>query len=199
MEGHLFATALEHRDAVPSVHRAARVRRTHAAARRRAVGLVPPARRDARRRGGRSVRQGRQAARASLSWGPARRAARRERASTRAVPFRAADGAAQPEPGDADYYDVSFSGLKTAVLHAVRGSDDLEPTARRSRAAFQDAMSIRSSRRRRAPRAQSARARRARRRRRVQPRARRRDAHARCRRGVQVSRRRRVSRRTTRR
>ena len=25
-------------------------------------------------------------------------------------------------PGDDDYYDVSFSGLKTAVLHAVRGS-----------------------------------------------------------------------------
>jgi N6-L-threonylcarbamoyladenine synthase len=24
------------------------------------------------------------------------------------------------KPGDADYYDVSFSGLKTAVLHAVR-------------------------------------------------------------------------------
>jgi N6-L-threonylcarbamoyladenine synthase len=29
------------------------------------------------------------------------------------------------QPGDADYYDVSFSGLKTAVLHAVReGSAD---------------------------------------------------------------------------
>ena len=26
------------------------------------------------------------------------------------------------QPGDADYYDVSFSGLKTAVLHAVRGA-----------------------------------------------------------------------------
>jgi N6-L-threonylcarbamoyladenine synthase len=25
-------------------------------------------------------------------------------------------------PGDADYYDLSFSGLKTAVLHAVRGA-----------------------------------------------------------------------------
>jgi N6-L-threonylcarbamoyladenine synthase len=25
------------------------------------------------------------------------------------------------QPGDADYYDVSFSGLKTAVLHAVQG------------------------------------------------------------------------------
>src|SRR3954465_11519796 len=27
--------------------------------------------------------------------------------------------------GDDDYYDVSFSGLKTAVMHAVRASDDL--------------------------------------------------------------------------
>jgi N6-L-threonylcarbamoyladenine synthase len=26
------------------------------------------------------------------------------------------------QPGDDDYYDVSFSGLKTAVLHAVRGN-----------------------------------------------------------------------------
>ena len=28
------------------------------------------------------------------------------------------------QPGDADYYDVSFSGLKTAVLHAVRGAEN---------------------------------------------------------------------------
>src|SRR5215203_889311 len=28
--------------------------------------------------------------------------------------------------GDPDYFDVSFSGLKTAVLHAVRGSENLE-------------------------------------------------------------------------
>ncbi len=27
------------------------------------------------------------------------------------------------QPGDADYYDVSFSGLKTAVLHAVRDAE----------------------------------------------------------------------------
>jgi N6-L-threonylcarbamoyladenine synthase len=26
------------------------------------------------------------------------------------------------QPGDDDYYDVSFSGLKTAVLHAVQGA-----------------------------------------------------------------------------
>jgi N6-L-threonylcarbamoyladenine synthase len=40
--------------------------------------------------------------------------------------------------GDADYFDVSFSGLKTAVLHAVRdaGGDDQARIAR----AFQDAL-----------------------------------------------------------
>ena len=30
---------------------------------------------------------------------------------------------ANQTPGDADYYDVSFSGLKTAVLHAVRAAE----------------------------------------------------------------------------
>ena len=46
-------------------------------------------------------------------------------------------------PGDADYYDVSFSGLKTAVLHAVRDAeqrgalDDERPDLAR---AFQDAL-----------------------------------------------------------
>ena len=41
-------------------------------------------------------------------------------------------------PGDDDYYDVSFSGLKTAVLHAVRGgdADDYPHIAR----AFHDAL-----------------------------------------------------------
>jgi tRNA N6-adenosine threonylcarbamoyltransferase len=42
------------------------------------------------------------------------------------------------QPGDDDYYDMSFSGLKTAVLNAVRGADlerDRAPIAR----AFQDA------------------------------------------------------------
>jgi N6-L-threonylcarbamoyladenine synthase len=42
-------------------------------------------------------------------------------------------------PGDAEYYDVSFSGLKTAVLNAVKASPseaDRAPIAR----AFQDAV-----------------------------------------------------------
>jgi len=42
------------------------------------------------------------------------------------------------QPGDDDYYDVSFSGLKTAVLHAVRGasSEDHADIAR----GFHDAL-----------------------------------------------------------
>lgn len=43
-------------------------------------------------------------------------------------------------PGDADYYDVSFSGLKTAVLHAVKGSDDLERDRAHIARGFQDAL-----------------------------------------------------------
>jgi N6-L-threonylcarbamoyladenine synthase len=43
-------------------------------------------------------------------------------------------------PGDPDYFDVSFSGLKTAVLHAVRGSADLESERPHLARAFQDAL-----------------------------------------------------------
>ncbi|MCE2803570.1 MAG: tRNA (adenosine(37)-N6)-threonylcarbamoyltransferase complex transferase subunit TsaD [Gemmatimonadetes bacterium] len=42
--------------------------------------------------------------------------------------------------GDADYYDVSFSGLKTAVLLAVRGSDDLDRDRPHIARGFHDAM-----------------------------------------------------------
>lgn len=44
-------------------------------------------------------------------------------------------------PGDPDYYDVSFSGLKTAVLHEVRAAEPLDDGARaRIALAFQDAL-----------------------------------------------------------
>ena len=43
-------------------------------------------------------------------------------------------------PGDPDYLDVSFSGLKTAVLHAVRGSADLDADRPHVARAFQDAL-----------------------------------------------------------
>lgn len=44
-------------------------------------------------------------------------------------------------PGDPDYYDVSFSGLKTAVLNAVQSASPLASTDRAAIArAFQDAL-----------------------------------------------------------
>ena len=43
-------------------------------------------------------------------------------------------------PGDPDYYDFSFSGLKTAVLLAVRASDDLARDTAHLARAFQDAL-----------------------------------------------------------
>jgi len=42
--------------------------------------------------------------------------------------------------GDADYYDVSFSGLKTAVLLAVQASKDLETDRAHIARGFQDAL-----------------------------------------------------------
>ena len=42
--------------------------------------------------------------------------------------------------GDDDYYDVSFSGLKTAVLYAVKASDDLERDRPHIARGFQDAL-----------------------------------------------------------
>ena len=44
------------------------------------------------------------------------------------------------QPGDDDYYDVSFSGLKTAVLQAVRSSDNIERDAPHLARGFQDAL-----------------------------------------------------------
>lgn len=44
------------------------------------------------------------------------------------------------QPGDDDYYDVSFSGLKTAVLLAVRASGDLERDAAHIARGFQDSL-----------------------------------------------------------
>lgn len=47
---------------------------------------------------------------------------------------------ANQAPGDPDYLDVSFSGLKTAVLHAVRASADLAADAPHIARGFQDAL-----------------------------------------------------------
>ncbi|HEU4749089.1 MAG TPA: tRNA (adenosine(37)-N6)-threonylcarbamoyltransferase complex transferase subunit TsaD [Gemmatimonadaceae bacterium] len=43
-------------------------------------------------------------------------------------------------PTDEDYYAFSFSGLKTAVLHAVRGSSDLEADKPHIARGFQDSL-----------------------------------------------------------
>ncbi len=43
-------------------------------------------------------------------------------------------------PGDDDYYQFSFSGLKTAVLNAVRASDDIERDKADIARGFQDAV-----------------------------------------------------------
>ncbi len=44
------------------------------------------------------------------------------------------------KPGDDDYYDVSFSGLKTAVMLAVKASADLAADAPHIARGFQDAL-----------------------------------------------------------
>lgn len=44
------------------------------------------------------------------------------------------------KPGDPDYYAFSFSGLKTAVLNAVRHSEDLDADRADIARAFQDAL-----------------------------------------------------------
>ncbi len=43
-------------------------------------------------------------------------------------------------PGDPDYYAFSYSGLKTAVLNAVRGSDDIDRDKADIARGFQDAL-----------------------------------------------------------
>jgi N6-L-threonylcarbamoyladenine synthase len=42
--------------------------------------------------------------------------------------------------GDADYFDISFSGLKTAVLNAVKGAADLDGSRADIARGFQDAL-----------------------------------------------------------
>jgi N6-L-threonylcarbamoyladenine synthase len=44
------------------------------------------------------------------------------------------------EPTDPDFYDVSFSGLKTAVLNAVKACDDIDRDRASIAGAFQDAL-----------------------------------------------------------
>jgi N6-L-threonylcarbamoyladenine synthase len=142
MEGHLFATSLEHPDAVPPFtallvsgghtllidveqwgsYRMLGATRDDAAGEAfdkvaKLLGLPYPGGRHIERLAGESTAE-------------------------EARPFRFTRPMVRGDQqlGDADYFDVSFSGLKTAVLHAVRASDDLERDARPIARAFQDAI-----------------------------------------------------------
>ena len=137
MEGHLFATALEHRDAVPPFT-ALLVSGGHtllvdveAWGRYRLLGRT---RDDAAGEAFDKV--------AKLLGLPYPGGPHVERLAREGEPgrFRFARPMLRrnQQPGDDDYYDVSFSGLKTAVLHAVRGgtADDAPHIAR----GFHDAL-----------------------------------------------------------
>src|SRR4051812_25161682 len=139
MEGHLFATALEHPDAVPpftallvsgghtllldveawGTYRLLGRTRDDAAGEAfdkvaKLLGLPYP--------GGPHVEQLAAASEAgSLRF--ARPMVRRDQ-----------------QPGDADFYDVSFSGLKTAVLNAVKAATDTDDQKGAIARAFQDAV-----------------------------------------------------------
>jgi N6-L-threonylcarbamoyladenine synthase len=147
MEGHLFATALEHRDAVPPFT-ALLVSGGHtllldveAWGRYRLLGST---RDDA---AGEAFDKVAKLLGLPYPGGPH---IERLAASSDAGAYRFARPMLRRDqsPGDADYYDVSFSGLKTAVLHAVRGlreegrdGSDLPDADRAAIArAFQDAL-----------------------------------------------------------
>ena len=142
MEGHLFATSLEHPNAVPPFtallvsgghtllidveawgsYRLLGATRDDAAGEAfdkvaKLLGLPDP--------GGRPIEQ--------LAATATEEEARRFRFTK---PMLRGD----QQLGDPDYFDVSFSGLKTAVLHPVRASDDLERDARGIARGFQDAI-----------------------------------------------------------
>ena len=137
MEGHLFATALEHRDAVPPFT-ALLVSGGHtllldvaAWGEYRVLGRT---RDDA---AGEAFDKVAKLLGLPYPGGPHVERLAREGDPSR---FRFARPMLRRNqlPGDDDYYDVSFSGLKTAVLHAVRAgtAEDAPHIAR----AFQDAL-----------------------------------------------------------
>ena len=139
MEGHLFATALEHADATPPFT-ALLVSGGHTMLLDSAVWgeylLLGQTRDDAAGEAfdktakllGLPYPGGRQIERLAREGDPTR--------------FR------MPRPmlnrsqrvGDDDFFDLSFSGLKTAVLYAVRASDDIERDRAHIARGFQDAL-----------------------------------------------------------
>ncbi|HUQ79974.1 MAG TPA: tRNA (adenosine(37)-N6)-threonylcarbamoyltransferase complex transferase subunit TsaD [Gemmatimonadaceae bacterium] len=142
MEGHLFATSLEHPDAVPPFtallvsgghtllidverwgsYRMLGATRDDAAGEAfdkvaKLLGLPYP--------GGRHVE---------------RLASESTAEEARAFRFTKPMVRGDQQLGEPDYFDVSFSGLKTAVLNAVRKSDDIARDGRAIARAFQDAL-----------------------------------------------------------
>jgi N6-L-threonylcarbamoyladenine synthase len=137
MEGHLFATALEHRDAVPPFT-ALLVSGGHtllvdveAWGRYRLLGRT---RDDA---AGEAFDKVAKLLGLPYPGGPPVERLAREGDPSR-FRFSRPMLRRNQQPGDDDYYDVSFSGLKTAVLHAVRAgtAEDAPHIAR----AFHDAL-----------------------------------------------------------
>jgi N6-L-threonylcarbamoyladenine synthase len=139
MEGHLFATALEHRDAVPPFtgllvsgghtllldveswgsYRLLGATRDDAAGEAfdkvaKLLGLPYP--------GGRHIE------RLARDGDPSR------------FRFTKPMVRRNDAPGSEDYYQFSFSGLKTAILNAVRDSDDIERDKPHIARGFQDAL-----------------------------------------------------------
>jgi N6-L-threonylcarbamoyladenine synthase len=138
MEGHLFATALEHRDAVPPFT-ALLVSGGHtmlldveAWGRYRLLGKT---RDDA---AGEAFDKVAKLLGLPYPGGPH---VERLAATSDSGDFRFARPMVRRNqiPGDADFYDVSFSGLKTAVLTAVKSSN-LDDSRGAIARAFQDAM-----------------------------------------------------------
>jgi len=147
MEGHLFATALEHRDAVPPFT-ALLVSGGHTmivdVAAWGEYRLLGRTRDDA---AGEAFDKVAKLLGLPYPGGPAIESeARADAAENRVNAYRFARPMLRRDqrPGDPDYYDVSFSGLKTAVLNAVgaaNASAPIEPAVRAAIAhAFQDAL-----------------------------------------------------------
>jgi tRNA N6-adenosine threonylcarbamoyltransferase len=137
MEGHLFATALEHRDAVPPFT-ALLVSGGHTmlldVEAWGAYRLLGRTRDDA---AGEAFDKVAKLLALPYPGGPHVERLAREGDPKR---FRFSRPMVRRDqtPGDADYYDVSFSGLKTAVLNAVRDAQDSDRAA--IARAFQDAL-----------------------------------------------------------
>ena len=142
MEGHLFATSLEHPDAVPPFT-ALLVSGGHTllidVERWGAYKMLGATRDDAAGEAFDKV-----AKLLGLPYPGGRHIERLagESSAEEARPFRFTKPMVRGDQqlGDPDYFDVSFSGLKTAVLHAVRGSHNIERDARGIARAFQDAL-----------------------------------------------------------